>query len=206
MAPKRVPRPSAELPAARLGELPARARPARRRLGRCARRGDRAARATRSRPSSSRLSKSPGETVEPVTAMRIGWNAFRGFSPSRSASSRSAASIGSAVNGSTSLERLAAAREHGAAAVEQRRVGLDVVEEEAGAVRGTRRSVAIFSWTSGAAARTSSSSQSEPSLARGRRPARRRTPRAQRAQVDAVHPVELLVVERRPGSRPRARA
>ena len=46
-----------------------------------------------SRPSSSRLSKSPGETFEPVTASRIGANAWRGFWPSRSASARSASSI-----------------------------------------------------------------------------------------------------------------
>ena len=36
-----------------------------------------------SRPSSSMLSNRPGETFEPVTATRIGWNACRGFSPSR---------------------------------------------------------------------------------------------------------------------------
>ena len=32
------------------------------------------------------LSNRPGETFEPVTATRIGWNACRGFRPSRSAS------------------------------------------------------------------------------------------------------------------------
>ena len=35
------------------------------------------------------------------------------------------------------------------APVEERRVGLDVAEEEAGELRDTRESFAIFSWTSG---------------------------------------------------------
>ena len=58
-----------------------------------------------SRPSSSIDSKSPGETFEPVTATRIGRNASRGFSSSRSASARSASSIRSASNGSTAPAR-----------------------------------------------------------------------------------------------------
>src|ERR687897_3195801 len=56
----------------------------------------------RSLPRSSRLSNNPGDTFEPVTAILIDANASRGLRPSRSASSRSAGSIASAVNGSTS--------------------------------------------------------------------------------------------------------
>src|SRR5262249_60281596 len=51
-------------------------------------------------PSSSRLSNSPGDTVEPVTASRMGWNACRGFSSRRAAMPRSAASMVAASNGS----------------------------------------------------------------------------------------------------------
>src|SRR5207237_240287 len=52
-------------------------------------------------PRSSMLSKSPGETFEPVTATRIGSNALRGESSSRSARPRRAASISGAAKGST---------------------------------------------------------------------------------------------------------
>ena len=85
-----------------------------------------------SRPSSSMLSNRPGETFEPVTATRIGWKPCRGFRPSRSATPRSAASIASAVNGSTLGERRRAPPRARRAAVELGRIGLDVVEEEAG--------------------------------------------------------------------------
>ena len=47
------------------------------------------------------LSNRPGETFDPVTATRTGWNAWRGFRPSPSAVARSAASIASASNGSS---------------------------------------------------------------------------------------------------------
>ena len=50
------------------------------------------------------LSKSPGEIFEPVTATRTGWKACRGFRPSPSAAARSAASIDSAVNGSSEVD------------------------------------------------------------------------------------------------------
>ena len=72
-------------------------------------------------------------------------------------------------------------------------IDLDVSEEEACEVRKLP-SFAIF-WTSGAAARTVP--RPNPGLARGdRRAARPRTPGAREAQVDAVQPVELRVVER----------
>ena len=82
--------PDGGLPPPRLARVPARARPA----GAPPRPLRPPARATAllrrasdsSRPSSARLSKSPGETFEPVTATRIGANACRGFSPSRSQS------------------------------------------------------------------------------------------------------------------------
>ena len=79
------------------------------------------------------LSKRPGETFDPVTATRIGWNASRGFSSSCSATARSDCSIASAVNGSAASTARSASVEH--APVEERRVGLDVLEEEAGEAR-----------------------------------------------------------------------
>ena len=58
-----------------------------------------AAEAARRLPSSSMLSNRPGETFEPVTATRTGWNACRGFRPSRRPSPV-------APSRSASLERL----------------------------------------------------------------------------------------------------
>ena len=92
-------------------------------------------RATRSLPSSSRLSKSPGETFEPVTARRIGANASRGFSPAR---------LGEPAQRLLDRERLprldrpergrrGAGRSSGSAAV-----GADRLEQEADAVRVLR--------------------------------------------------------------------
>ena len=52
-----------------------------------------------SRPSSSIDSKSPGETLEPVTATRIGWSPCRGLRPRSSQSARRSASIRAAANG-----------------------------------------------------------------------------------------------------------
>ena len=75
------------------------------------------------------LSKRPGETFDPVTATRIGANASRGFSSSRSATARSACSIASAVNGSASLEPACAASQ--GRFRPRAPVGLDVLEEEA---------------------------------------------------------------------------
>ena len=62
-----------------------------------------------SRPSSSMLSNSPGEILEPVTATRIGWNAWRGFRSSRSAASRRAASIAAASKVSRDVSASSAA-------------------------------------------------------------------------------------------------
>ena len=76
------------------------------------------------------LSKRPGETFEPVTATRIGWNASRGFSSRRSASARSDASIASAVNGSVSRSASCAASR--ATPSRSAWSGLDGAEEEAG--------------------------------------------------------------------------
>ena len=82
-----------------------------------------------SRPRSSRLSYSPGDTRDPVTATRIGRYTVRGFSPSSSQSRFSATSISAAVHGSTAASAAPAASR--IARVEQRRVRLDVVEQEA---------------------------------------------------------------------------
>ena len=84
------------------------------------------------------LSNRPGETVEPVTATRIGWNACRGFWPTRSARSRSACSIASAVNGSTPASvSSAAASTSGRASLGFHRfcvVAVPALEQEAGEV------------------------------------------------------------------------
>ena len=106
---RRLAAPDSSVPAPGVARVPARARPAR--AAEAA--ADERARPTRlsraasvvSRPSSSMLSKRPGEIFEPVTATRIGWNACRGFRPSSSAAARSAVSIASAVNGSSVGER-----------------------------------------------------------------------------------------------------
>ena len=140
------------------------------------------------------LSKRPGETFEPVTATRIGWNASRGFSSRRSASSRSRASIVSAVNGSTSASAGSASLENGA--VEERRVGLDVVEEEAGELRvlAEGRDLLLDE------RRRSADQLLVPVvalLAEVRDEPVRVLAHRQLAQVDAVQPLELLEVEDR---------
>ena len=77
------------------------------------------------------LSNRPGETFEPVTATRTGWNACRGFRPSPSAAARSAVSIVGGLERLERGERLVGRREHRRAAVEVGRIGLHVAEEEA---------------------------------------------------------------------------
>ncbi len=105
------------------------------------------------------LSNRPGDTFEPVTAIRIGWNASRGFSPSRSASSASAASIPSADHGSTVCDHVGCRREEIGGSVEAVESGSTGPKRKP-ANAGNSPSRAIFSWTSGAAWRTSASSHS----------------------------------------------
>ena len=81
------------------------------------------------------LSNSPGETFEPVTAIRMGWNACRGFWPSRSASPRSACldRLGRRTARRVRSASSAAAR---IARVQLRRVvAVAALEEEAGVLR-----------------------------------------------------------------------
>src|SRR5215217_759042 len=108
-------------------------------------------------PSSSRLSNSPGETLDPVTATRIGWNALRGESSSSSASERNVASIRSAVNGSTPSSA-AAARPRTSPSSSAGSGSTSWKKKPANS--GYAPSVEIFSWTSGADRQTSSSFQS----------------------------------------------
>ena len=143
-------------------------------------------------PRSSRLSYRPGETREPVTATRIGRYTARGFSPSSSQRRFSVDSISAAVQGSV--------RRSAASAAARMRV----------------------SRSPGSASMSWKRKPAKPgnSPRRGSSPARAAPPRArdllpvdslfgevrdepgrvlgsERAQVHAVHPVELGVVERR---------
>ena len=146
-----------------------------------------------SRPSSSRLSNRPGETFEPVIARRIGSNAWRGFWPSRSARARSAASIRSVSHGSTRLERLRGR----AARLRVGAVRADRLEEEAHAVGVQRELLELLLHERHASRARSPPARRSPARASQREQRRRVLVLRQRAQVDAVHPVELLVVERR---------
>ena len=86
-----------------------------------------AARATRRGRAARGSRRAPGETFEPVTARRIGANAWRGFWPRPSASARSASSIAGVVPRLDRGERVGG----GAARLGVGAVGRDRLEEEA---------------------------------------------------------------------------
>ena len=147
-----------------------------------------------SRPRSSRLSYSPGDTRDPVTATRIGRYTVRGFSPSSSQSCFSATSISAAVHGSTSRERCSRSVED--ARVEQRRVRLDVVEQEAREVRELVETADLLLDDRGGGFHALRRPVAAALAEVGDEPRRVLLGR-QAAQVHPVHPVELRVVEGR---------
>ena len=112
-----------------------------------------------------------------------------------SARSRSACSIASAVNGSTVASASSAAAS--TVSIECRSVVPVVRSKKKPANSGYWPSRSIFSWTSGPVARISASGQVVPLFAQVRDQCVCVGVLVERAQVDAVHPVELLVVERR---------
>ena len=118
---------------------------------------------------------------------------MRGFSPSSSHSCLRAASIAAALHGSTvssaaaAASRMRVSRSAGSGSTSWNRKP---------AKPANSSSRAIFSWTIGAAARRGPRASRCPARG-GTRRAGRRTRRRERAQVHAVHPVELRVVERR---------
>ncbi len=101
-----------------------------------------------SRPSSSIDSKSPGDTLEPVIAMRMGWSACRGLSPSRSQRSRRSCSIRIAVHGCVTASAIPAGSRTDAAPSRSAGSGSTGPKKKP-ANCGNSPSVAIFSWQSG---------------------------------------------------------
>ena len=167
-----------------------------------ARSGARARRASvSSRPSRWTLSNRPGEMLVPVIATRTSPKTTRGLSASSSQTPRSAASI---ARPSTRSPRAPPARPPGSR--RRARARRPCPRPPASISTGPNRneqsgsnsaSVAIFSCASGVTStiRSGCAASGEP---RSRRNAVRRSARSndrQRAQVDAVHPLELLGVE-----------
>ena len=118
-----------------------------------------------SRPSSSIDSKSPGDTLEPVIAMRMGWSAWRGLSPSRSQRSRRSCSIRIAVHGCVTASAIPAGSRTDAAPSRSAGSGSTGPKKKP-ANCGNSPSVAIFSWQSGATRRMVPSSPGNPISAR----------------------------------------
>ena len=81
------------------------------------------------------LSKRPGETFEPVTATRIGWNASRGFRPAAPRAPRSVASIVLRVEGLRRAQLVGGCADDRQAAVDSGGIDLDRREEEACVLR-----------------------------------------------------------------------
>ena len=150
-------------------------------------------------PSSSRLSYRPGDTREPVTATRIGRYTVRGFSPRSSHSFLSAASISPAPQCSTRLERVCRSGED--PRVEERRVRIHVVEEEPGELGKLAEAADLLLHERRCGAHALGGPV-ESLLAQVDDEPRGVLVDGEVAEVDAVHPVELRVVERR-GARPR---
>ena len=147
-----------------------------------------------SRPSSSIDSNRLGETFVPVTATRIDWKALRGLSPSDSASERSACSIASVSNGSSVGECRLGRLEH--PGVEQLRVGRHVAEEKACIFRIAVEPDELLLHDRHRAPHQLRVPV-EPLLAEEGRERGGVGVGLERAQVDAVHPLQLLVVEGR---------
>ena len=147
----------------------------------------------RLRPSSSRLSYRPGETREPVTATRIGRYTVRGFSPSSSQSRLSAVSISGGRHGSTRSSatplRRGCARRGASDQAPRRGRGSRRI---AGTPRAGRSSPARSALPPAPLRRPVAAM-----LAEVRDQPRAYSSAASVAQVHAVHPVELRVVERR---------
>ena len=138
------------------------------------------------------LSKRPGETFDPVTATLIGWNASRGFK-SELLGERAQRLLDRLGRERLDLgERPLGLLEH--TPVEQRRVGVDLAEEEAGELRifGQLRDLLLDERDRRA------QELLVPVIALLAEVARepvRVCIGSQRSQVDAVQPFELLEVE-----------